>query len=79
MAARVAWGSIECHWGYSELKVSSDKSSGRSLDTASKNTGPIGTGGGCSSEDADQTNVSCICAKIKVEKESSPDVQFWMV
>lgn len=36
------------------MKVSSDSSPGTSLDTASANTGPMGAGGDCGSEDADQ-------------------------
>ena len=38
------------------MKASSDSSSGTSLDTASTNTGPMGAGGNCGSEDADQSN-----------------------
>ena len=41
--------------------MSSDSSSGTSLDTASTNTGPMGAGGGWGSEDADhKQNISCI-------------------
>lgn len=59
-AARLARGSSECRWRYSELKVSSDTSSGRSLDTASANTEPMGAGGDCSSEDAGKDmSVAC--------------------
>jgi hypothetical protein len=68
VAARLAWGSVECRWRYSELKVSSDSSSGTSLDTASTNTGPMGAGGVCGSEDANQGKCQLYCMlKSKLE------------
>ena len=60
-AAKLAWESVECRWRYRELKVSSDSSSGTSLDTASTNTGPMGAGGDCGSEDAVQSKMSIVC------------------
>lgn len=48
--ARTACGSAECRCKYWELKVSSETSSGRSLETASTKTGPIGAGGVCGNE-----------------------------
>ena len=47
--------------------MSSDRSSGRSLDRASTNTGPTGAGGNCGSEDTGKVNVSGI---LRVVAES---------